>query len=130
MGVFRKFTRASLRRNRVRTIVTIIGIVLSMALFTAVIEGAYSGLQFLVRSETESVGAFHGYYYNMSDEEANQIRTSDQVKDSASWDRVGWAKVDSLNRNLILEGGKIIPLGEIIDIESTGPGKAPEPENA
>ncbi len=38
-------------------------------------------------------------------------------------------KVDSLNRNLILEGGKIIPLGEIIDIESTGPGKAPEPEN-
>ena len=47
MKIFRQFTRRSLAKNRVRTLVTIIGIVLSMALFTAVIEGAYSGLEYM-----------------------------------------------------------------------------------
>ena len=45
MNVFHRYTRRSLRLSPARTLVTIIGIVLSMSLFTAVIEGAYSGLQ-------------------------------------------------------------------------------------
>ena len=53
MNIFHRFTRRSLSANRSRTWVTIIGIVLSMAMFTAVIEGAYSGQQFLVRSIEE-----------------------------------------------------------------------------
>ena len=63
MNIFHKITRKSLAKNRTRTIVTVIGIILSMALFTAVIEGAYSGVQFLMRSEIEQSGAYHGYYY-------------------------------------------------------------------
>ena len=62
MNVFRRFTLASLKKNPSRTLVTIIGIVLSMALVTAVVQGAYSGIQFLVRSEEARVGALHGYY--------------------------------------------------------------------
>ena len=42
VGVFRKYTKKSLFSNRVRTIVTIIGIVLSVSLFTAVAEGLLS----------------------------------------------------------------------------------------
>ena len=45
MNILHRFTRKSLLANRSRTLVTIIGIILSMALFTAVIEGAYSGQQ-------------------------------------------------------------------------------------
>ena len=44
MNVFHRFTRQSLRKNRSRTWVTIVGIVLSVAMFTAVTEGAYSGV--------------------------------------------------------------------------------------
>ena len=43
-NVFHSFTRQSLKKNRSRTIVTIIGILLSMALLTAVIQAVNSGL--------------------------------------------------------------------------------------
>ena len=48
MNVFHRYTRQALRKNRSRTWVTIVGIILSVALFTAVTEGAYSGVQYLV----------------------------------------------------------------------------------
>ncbi len=97
MNVFHRFTRASLRQNPSRTLVTVIGIVLSMALVTAVIQGAYSGIQFLIRSEVERVGAFHGYYYGLTEAEAEQAQRSDMVKSSALWRTVGWAEIGSEN---------------------------------
>lgn len=97
MNVFHRFTRASLRQNPSRTLVTVIGIVLSMALVTAVIQGAYSGIQFLVRSEVERVGAFHGYYYDLDEGQAIQARQAENVKASAVWQTVGWANVGTEN---------------------------------
>lgn len=58
MNILKRYTRLALRRNRTRTLVTIIGIVLSMALVTAVIEGAWSGLSFLIRAEVETGGSY------------------------------------------------------------------------
>ena len=48
MNVFHRYTRQALRKNRSRTWVTIVGIILSVALFTALTEGAYSGVQYLI----------------------------------------------------------------------------------
>ena len=48
MKLFRQFTWQSLKANRSRTLVTIIGIILSVALLTAVAAGAYSGQQYMV----------------------------------------------------------------------------------
>ena len=97
MNVFHRFTRASLRQNPSRTLVTVIGIVLSMALVTAVIQGAYSGIQFLIRSEVERVGAFHGYMFAMPDEDAGRLKEMDFIKKTAAWHTVGWAEIDSQN---------------------------------
>ncbi len=97
MNVFHRFTRASLKKNPSRTLVTIIGIMLSMALVTAVIQGAFSGVSFLVRSEEERTGTFHGFYYNLTAEEAGQARQAENVKTSAFWQTVGWAEIDSRN---------------------------------
>ncbi len=97
MNVFHRFTRASLRQNPSRTLVTIIGIVLSMALVTAVIQGAYSGVQFLVRSETARVGAFHGYYYDLTEDEAAAVAGQAFMKKTAVWQTAGWAEIDSEN---------------------------------
>ena len=36
MGVFQKYTLETLKKNKVRTFVTIIGIILSVAMFTAI----------------------------------------------------------------------------------------------
>lgn len=95
MNIFHKITRKSLAKNRTRTIVTVIGIILSMALFTAVIEGAYSGVQFLLRSEIEQSGAYHGYYYDATKEQADALTQRDDIKDYATWQLVGWSHVDT-----------------------------------
>ena len=42
MGVFASFTLRSLRKNRTRTVVTVIGVVLATALLTGVVATATS----------------------------------------------------------------------------------------
>lgn len=81
MNIFHKITRKSLAKNRTRTVVTIIGIMLSMALFTAVIEGAYSGLQYLIRVEEEQVGIYHGFYRDVTEEQATELMQRDDIKE-------------------------------------------------
>ena len=70
MNILHTFTRRALKKNRMRTLVTIIGIVLSMALLTAVIEGAYSGLCYMRGVIAEDAGNYHAYFTRLSDGEA------------------------------------------------------------
>lgn len=93
MNIFHRFTLASLKKNRVRTLVTVIGIMLSMALLTAVIEGANSGMQYLVRAETERVGAFHGYWREVEADKVSELARAEDVKKTAAFYRVGHARV-------------------------------------
>lgn len=93
MNILCAFTRKSLLANRTRTIVTIIGIILSMALVTAVIEGAYSGHQFLIRSIEEEEGAWMVSETDLTPEEAERLRNTDGVGKSAVWNEVGWGMI-------------------------------------
>ena len=93
MNIFHRFTLASLKKNRVRTLVTVIGIMLSMALMTAVIEGANSGMQYLVRAETERVGAFHGYWREVEADKVSELARAEDVNKTAAFYRVGHARV-------------------------------------
>ena len=97
MNLFHRYTRRTLRKNPTRTLVTVIGIVLSMALFTAVLEGAASGLSFLVRSVEESVGSFYGYFPVLSREEAEGLREEKEIDGIALWEEVGWAGIGGDN---------------------------------
>ena len=73
MNVFHRYTRQALRKNRSRTWVTIVGIILSVALFTAVTEGAYSGVQYLIGAAEYTVGRFHGCYQNLTEQQASNM---------------------------------------------------------
>ena len=97
MNILHAFTRKSLRANKTRTVVTIIGIILSMSLFTAVIEGAYSGQQFLVRSVEETQGRWLLYETGLTREQADDLRNADGVAESALWQEVGWGHIGSEN---------------------------------
>ena len=83
-----------LAKNRTRTVVTIIGIMLSMALFTAVIEGAYSGMQYMIRVEEEQGGTYHGFYRDVTKEQAAELIQRDDIKDYATWQLVGFSDGD------------------------------------
>ena len=97
MKIFRQFTRRSLGKNRVRTLVTIIGIVLSMALLTAVIEGAYSGLEYMKSAEIASSGSYHVIYNPVTRQQADDLSADPAVNQSAMIDLVGWADIGSEN---------------------------------
>lgn len=97
MNILHRFTRKSLMANRSRTWVTIIGIILSMALFTAVIEGAYSGQQFLIRSVEEKDGRWLVFDAELTQKQAEALRQTDGIADSAVWREVGWGEIGSSN---------------------------------
>lgn len=97
MNIFHCLTRRALAKNRTRTLVTIIGITLSMALFTAVIQGAHSGLDYLARNEIASVGAYHGFYPSLTDSELSALESDGEVREVAEWRTVGWANIGSEN---------------------------------
>lgn len=93
MNIFHKITRRALRANRTRTIVTVIGIVLSMTLFTAVLEGAWSGLVFLRNATIAEEGAYHGVVRDVTEKEAEKIRNISDVKDVEEFREVGFASI-------------------------------------
>ena len=97
MNIFHAYTRKSLLANRTRTLVTIIGIILSMAMFTAVIEGAYSGQQFLIRSVEEAQGRWLIYESGINAEQKDALCSTDGVKEYACWQEVGWGLIGSKN---------------------------------
>ena len=95
MNVLRQYTRASLGKNRTRTLVTIIGIVLSMALVTAVLEGAWSGQQFLIRSEAANSGAYHGIFSDLDAAQKQTLSSTREFASSTELDLVGWAGIET-----------------------------------
>ena len=91
MNILHTFTRRALKKNRMRTLVTIIGIVLSMALLTAVIEGAYSGLVYMRNVIAEDSGNYHAYFTGLDAEQTTRVKDQGFVKDVvASWQTVGY----------------------------------------
>ena len=66
MKLFRQFTWKSLKANRTRTLVTMIGIILSVALLTAVAAGAYSGQQYMIETTQVLDGCYHAYGTHLS----------------------------------------------------------------
>lgn len=98
MSILSNYTLRCLKKNRVRTLVTIVGIVLSVALFTAVAEGAWSGLRYLQNVAVAENGSYHGFYTGMSDQEAAELAAQPQVTKTAAIDHVGWALVNPEQR--------------------------------
>ena len=97
MNILTKYTLRCLLKNKVRTLVTIIGIILSVALFTAVAEGAYSGQQYLLNVVKAESGSYHGIYREITDEELSSLSEEQYVRQVATLDDVGWAMVSPEN---------------------------------
>lgn len=99
MNILHRITKKSLGMNPTRTWVTIIGILLSMALVVAVLEGAYSGLQFMAELEKKSAGAYHGFYYGLDKAQAEAAAGQKEIESSAKWQTVGWEQIGTVEEN-------------------------------
>ena len=97
MNVFNKVTLESLKKNRTRTIVTIIGIMLSAAMICASTTFVSSMQNFVLRCEIYSSGDWHGAVYDAAYKDYEDIRDSSKVSAAAHAQVLGYAKIDSAN---------------------------------
>lgn len=76
---------------------TLIGIIVSMALFTAVIEGAYSGYQFLKNREIAITGQWQVIMNNVNKEGLEEAKTNKQIEQYENVYTLGWTEVANEN---------------------------------
>lgn len=80
MNVFTCVTWKSMLKNRTRTLVTIVGVILSAALFTAVITTVVSAITFMVDGVIYENGDYYTSLFIMSDEEIEKFSNEPGVK--------------------------------------------------
>ncbi|MGN0293956.1 MAG: ABC transporter permease, partial [Lachnospiraceae bacterium] len=97
MNIFRKVTRETLKKNRTRTIVTIIGIILSTAMFTAVTTSISSVRSYMIECCIYQKGNWHGRYLNLPADEADDFVNDEKVESAALAQNIGYADVGSQN---------------------------------
>ena len=97
MNIFKSYVLRNLKNNRVRTIMTIAGIMLSVALVTAVIEGGFSGLEYLRNIMKETYGNHHGYAFNLDLDTEYDLISDDRLEDHAELETLGWMEIGSFN---------------------------------
>ena len=97
MNVFNKVTLESLKKNRTRTVVTIIGIMLSAAMICASTTFVSSMQNFVLRCAIHIDGDWHGAVYDAAYKDYEDIRDSGRVSSAAYAQVLGYAKIDSAN---------------------------------
>lgn len=90
-NIFSQFTLRTLHQNKVRTLVTIIGIALSVAMFTAVTSIIVSFQQYMIDRETEDVGAWEGWMEYSDFDSASSLQKDSGVKKSTMAADLGYA---------------------------------------
>ena len=99
MTLLNKLTIKNLKLNKKRTIVTIIGIMLSVALITAVASMYASGIKSLIKYETIIKGDFHTAFYNVSTSDIDKFVNNRNIEKLNITEGLGYAKIDSKNED-------------------------------
>ena len=97
MNVFNKVTLQSLKKNKTRTIVTIIGIILSAAMICAVTTFVSSVYNYAKEYAIYSNGNYHGAVLNVEFQTYKDVNNTGKLEDSTYGQLLGYAKIDSQN---------------------------------
>jgi len=97
MNIFKQFTKRSLKENKTRTIVTIIGIILSVAMFTATIEAFVTVQSYLVNYAEMYNGKYHVGFYDVEIDDVSKITEDERVEKYTFVQDIGYAEIGSSN---------------------------------
>ena len=97
MSIFQKVTLATLKKNKVRTVVTIIGVLLATAMICAVTTIASSAINYTKENYEYMDGSWHGSVWDADKETLDKIRDSDKVDDIVYGQSIGYADAGSTN---------------------------------
>ena len=91
MNIFHKVTLQSMKKSRTRTVVTIIGVILSTAMITAVTTFSVSLLNYMIKGATVKYGGWHVEFVDIDSAFAEEQARDRDVADTAEIDNVGYA---------------------------------------
>lgn len=91
MNVFHKVTVESLKKNRTRTIVTVIGVILSAAMICAVTTFASSFAHYALQTATYQDGNWHGRVVGREYHTYEDISCTGKVEEAAYMQQLGYA---------------------------------------
>lgn len=97
MNIFHRVTIESLRKNKTRTIVTIIGIMLSAALICAVTTSVASFMNFAEESIIYNSGSWHAYNLQTDRESYRELCKMEEIDDAVYGQEIGYAEIGSMN---------------------------------
>lgn len=97
MNVFHKYTLKNLAKSKTRTLVTIIGIILSVSMFTATTESLASAQNYMLNYVKKTTGSFHLVYKGTTVDTAAEIEKSKDVKSVELMQNIGFADIGSKN---------------------------------
>ncbi|MBO5333288.1 MAG: ABC transporter permease [Clostridia bacterium] len=97
MNIFKQFTKRSLKENKTRTLVTIIGIILSVAMFTATIEAFVTVQDYLINYAEMYNGKYHVGFYDVPHDDISKITEDERVEKYTFVQEIGYAEIGSSN---------------------------------
>lgn len=96
MNIISKLTVRHMKKNKRRTFVTIIGVIISVAMIMAVTTIGISFLDMFKRTVINQEGAWEAQYNNVELEKLNIIMEHKRVKDVALINKQGFAKIEDI----------------------------------
>lgn len=91
MNIFNKVAFQSLKKSRTRTLVTIIGVVLSAAMITAVATFGISLLNYMTEGAASKYGGWQAAFLDVDSTFAQERLSDSDVKDTAVFENIGYA---------------------------------------
>lgn len=98
MNIFQKVTLKNLKKNHTRTLVTIVGIILSATMFTAVTTSISSLKHYLIQSSIYDSGSWYAAGFGLTRENLEDIQSDSQIEQAVSMELLGYSELeDSIN---------------------------------
>lgn len=94
MNIFHKAAFQGLKKNKTRTLVTIVGVALSSALVTAVMTFAVSLLSYVTNGAIEKYGNWHIEFPDVSASFAEEQAGDGRVEHLAAFENIGYAALE------------------------------------
>lgn len=101
MNLYTSLTLRYLKENKRRTIVTIIGIILSTALICGIGNISVSLMDHKIRETIANDGEFHATFYDIKKDDISTITNSAGISKSALSESLGYAKLDKDDKYMI-----------------------------
>ena len=92
MNIFNKVAMQGLKKNRTRTIVTIIGVILSAAMITAVTTFGVSLMNYMAEVAASKYGDWQVAYLDADSSFKKEISSDKKVEKAVSFENIGYAR--------------------------------------